>query len=102
MFRLGPDPGEPSGSQSSQGSVSDEITRKTMSYEESRPPGAALENSSRSSSQSGGEAGGRNAPAQSHTLPRTFGQNEASNEPQQGASTMPRSQGKAKGTSKYW
>jgi hypothetical protein len=43
---------------------------------------------------------GTEAPPQSQTLPQTFGQNEPSEIPQEGSSTVPRQPSKSKGSSK--
>ena len=98
FFRYAPEP-RPRGSHSSQGSVGDEITRQKTSYTESAPPEPDQRSGSRTSSQSSMTQGAE-APPQSQTLPQTFGQNEPSEIPQEGSSTVPRQPSKSKGSSK--
>ncbi|XP_028399626.1 lipoxygenase homology domain-containing protein 1-like isoform X2 [Dendronephthya gigantea] len=93
--RYAPDSRQPRGSHSSQGSASDEISRKTASYTESAPTDLEQRSGSRSSSRSSTTRGAE-APPQSQTLPRTFGQNEPGDVPQQGSSTVPRQPPKSK------
>ena len=99
ILRYAPDPRQPRGSHSSQGSVNDEITRQKTSYTESAPPDPDQRAGSRTSSQSSMTRGAE-APPQSQTLPRSFGQSEPGNAPEQGSSTMPRQGQKSRGNSK--
>ena len=86
---------QPRGSNSSQGSGSDEVlSKEKTSSLETNPSDTSSQLSSLQSDQG-------SATGQAQTLPRTFGQTEPGFT-QNGPATMPRSQGKAKGNSKFF
>ena len=97
--RYASDPRQPRGSHSSQGSVNDKISRQNTLYTESTAADPDQRTGSRTSSQSS-ILRGAEAPAQSQTLPKSFGQKEPDDALEQGSSTMPRQSQKSRENSK--